>query len=154
MAPAEAISRQHGVHKGDKMKDHLKLLVTGLLSVGTSVVLFAVGIGVHREKVDNLVRETRDLKELRIQVAAHDRQINVNTDHIKAMEVEGTKALQSHMADNSREGKDFERRMSHVEIIVESLSDLKADVREIKVRLGDVQERQKRMEDLKSNGIK
>lgn len=121
------------------MKEYGKFLVTWLLSMVSSFVVVAFWAGDYRatitSKLDSLVQ--------------FDREMDLN---YKRIEQEGTRALQSHIVDNSRELKDLDRRVSHTEIIVESLSELKADVREIKVRLGDVQERQKRMEDLK--GIK
>lgn len=105
------------------MKRFGELLGTAFLSVLLSLLAGAIVAGGYMRQVDN------------------------DAAKLKEMDALGTKALQAHVADNYQESKNYERRLSHIEIVVESLSDLKADVREIKVRVGDVQERQKRLED-------
>lgn len=116
------------------MKDYGKLFATWLFSMVGSLLIGTFWMGSYQATMDAKIRavEREDI-EL---IAGY-----------KRMESEGTRALQSHVVDNSRELKDMDRRVSHCEVIIESLSDLKADVREIKVRIGDVQERQKRIEE-------
>lgn len=105
------------------MKRYIELILTAIVSVFCSVLVFAFVAG------------------------GYMRQIDINTGHLKELESAGTKALQGHMAADARDSRETDRRLSHVEAAVESLIDLKTDVREIKVRVEDVQERQRRIEE-------